>query len=172
MPRSKDADFVVDELNLKILESLAKNAELPFKELAENLDVDQRTVARRIARIREDKLIRTTLEIDWPKIGVHANAFVGTSMALGPKSAAQLVDFIRTDPRIVEAYSTIGTHQYFLKILESDLQRLRDEVLRDLEPITADLSASVISSEMKQKDFSPFLRFIRETRFPRSRSND
>lgn len=69
---------------------------------------------------------------------------------------------VRTDPRVVEAYATIGAHEYFLKVLERDLQRLRNEVLRALEPLTADLAASVISSQIKQSDPSLFLRFLRE----------
>jgi DNA-binding Lrp family transcriptional regulator len=156
--------FIPDRLDLQILEYLSRDAGISYKDMAKAIGMDQRTVAKRIAIMKATGLIRTTIDIDWPRIGIHANAFVGSSTAMGDRSAARLYEFIRGDPRIVEAYSTVGAHQYFLKVLESDLQRLRDEVLRDVEPLTAELSTSVISSEVKQKDFAPFLKFVRQNR--------
>ena len=157
-----EEEFKPDELDLRILEYLVKDSGVEFKRLAEALKVDQRTIAKRVSRMKEKMVFKTTIDIDWSRLGVRASAFVGSTTALGEKDVAKLIDFIRTDPRVVEAYATIGAHEYFLKVLEMDLQRLRNEVLRALEPLTADLAASVISSQIKQKDPSLFLRFLRE----------
>jgi DNA-binding Lrp family transcriptional regulator len=164
-------DFVPDELDLRILEYLSEDAGIPYKVMAKKLGVDQRTVAKRIAVMKEIRLIKATIDIDWPRIGIHANAFVGSTTALGEKSVAKLYEFIRREPRVVEAYSTVGAHQYFLKVLEFDLQRLRDGVLSDVETLTAELSTSVISSQVKPKDFTSILRFIRENRQAGATSN-
>ena len=172
MSRHADEDELrPDELDLKILEYLVKDSSTEFKKLAEVLGVDQRTVAKRVSRMRERKVFRTTIDIDWPRLGVRASAFVGSTTALGEKDVAKLFDFIKNDPRVVEAYATIGAHEYFLRVLETDLQSLRDEVLRALEPLTADLAASVISSQIKLKDSSRFLGFLRKRYFVGSNGN-
>lgn len=155
-------DFRPDELDLKILEHLVENSGIEFKQLAKALEVDERTVARHIERMKQREVFRTTIEIDWQRLGVGASALVGSTTALGDRDVAKLYDFIRNDPRITEAYATVGAHEYLLKILETDLQRLRDGVLRPLEPLTADLAASIISSQMKRRDESSFLKFLRE----------
>ena len=44
----KDPPIVPDELDLMILEYMAKDANIQFKQLAEMLKVDQRTIAKRV----------------------------------------------------------------------------------------------------------------------------
>jgi DNA-binding Lrp family transcriptional regulator len=155
-------EYEVGEIDLQILEQLAKDGNMQFKQLAEIIGVDQRTIAKRVNKMKESGIIKVTVDIDWSRIGIQISAYVGSTTALGDKDIAKLFNFIRHEPRIVEAYATIGTHEYFLKILEVDLQQLREDILRKLEPLTADLVTSVVSTQIKSKDYSLFLRFLRE----------
>ncbi len=163
-------EYRVDELNLRIIEGLLRNPEASAKNQAEALGVDERTVGTRVRKMKENGVIRGSVEIDWQKLGIRASAYVGTTTARGEKYVALLRQFIKTDPRIVEAYETIGSHQYFFRVLETDLSKLRDSVLRDLEPLTAELSTTLVSSELKKRDYIALLRYLRETRYPRSRA--
>ena len=167
MPQEEHG-FDVDELDLRLIEALVQDPEADFKKLAQNLTVDQRTVARRVHMMKEAGIMRRVTEIGWSKLGLHARAYVGSTTALGEKSVSKLREFIRADPRIVEAYETLGSHQYHMHILEADLPRLRETVLRDLEPLTADLSTTLVTSEIKPRNYLPLVQFLRVTRFPRS----
>jgi DNA-binding Lrp family transcriptional regulator len=155
-------EFSPDDLDLHVLQDLSHNPELTYKELANSLKVDQRTVAKRILAMRENGVLIPAIEINWAKLGVRASAYVGSTTALGEKEVTKFYEFIRDNPRIVEAFKTIGAHQYFFRILDTDVQTLRDSVLRDLEPLTADLTTSLISSTVKEKDYSHFFQFLRE----------
>jgi DNA-binding Lrp family transcriptional regulator len=106
--------------------------------------------------------LRITADIDWAQIGVGAYAFVGTQTGLGEKDAASLYEYIKNEPRVIEAYSTVGSDEYFLVVVDEDLQSLREGVLRKLEPLTADLSTAIVSTRIKARNHSKFLRFLYE----------
>jgi DNA-binding Lrp family transcriptional regulator len=125
----REPPFVPDELDLQILELMSQNADREFKKLAESLKVDQRTIAKRVSKMKEHGVLKNTIEISWSRIGLGIAAYVGAETGLGEKDLGKLHEFIRKEPRIIEAYSTIGSQEYFIKILESDLQSLREEVL-------------------------------------------
>lgn len=159
----------IDELDLRILESVFMEPEANFKELAKALEVDQRTVAKRLRLLKRRGVLQRSFEIDWNKLGFEASAIVGATTAVGERAVGKLIDFIRADPRVVEAYQTVGESQYLLRIIQTDLQSLRDTVLRDLEPLTSELVTFLLTSEIKRRDYPSFVRFFREVNFPRSR---
>ena len=81
----------------------------------------------------------TRSKLDWSRLGIGISAYVGAETGLGEEDVKKLHDYIRKEPRIIEAYSTIGDQEYFFKVMETDLQNLREEVMTHFEPITAKL---------------------------------
>jgi DNA-binding Lrp family transcriptional regulator len=156
--------FRPDELDLRMMELLAEDGGLTYKQLADKLHVDKRTVAKHYEALKKNGALKITAEIDWSLIGVNAFAFVGTMTALGDEDVAKLYEYIRSEPRVIEAYSTLGSDEYFLVVLDTDLQTLREEVLRKLEPLTADLSTAIVSSRIKERNYAAFLAFLQERR--------
>jgi len=166
----REPPYVPDELDLQILEHMSQDANIQFKKLAESLKVDQRTIAKRVNKMKEHGVLKNTIEISWSRIGLGIAAYVGAETGLGEKDLAKLHEFIRKEPRVIEAYSTIGSQEYFIKILESDLQSLREEVLMPLEPVTSKLTSSIVSSQVKQQDDVSLLRFLRQRWFSHKKS--
>ncbi|HZW85795.1 MAG TPA: Lrp/AsnC family transcriptional regulator [Nitrososphaerales archaeon] len=167
---SRRKAMVVDELDMLILGELSLNPKVTFRDLARKAMVDQRTVAKRVESMEKDGALKFTVSIDWSKIGVGAMAYVGSSTTIGEKTIANFLEYVRGDPRVVQAFETIGAHQYVLRVLEEDLPRLRETVLRELEPLTAELTTSVATLSVKDPGDFKFLRYLRETRFPRTRT--
>ncbi len=166
--RPAGGQFRPDGLDLEMMELLAEDGSLTHKQLAEMLDVDKRTVAKHLENLKKKGALRITAEIDWSLIGVDAFAFVGTMTALGDEDVAKLYEYIKNEPRVIEAYSTLGSDEYFLVVLDRDLQTLREEVLRKLEPLTADLSTAIVSRRIKAKGYAAFLSFLRQRNEGRS----
>ncbi len=156
--------FTADELDLRILDLLIKDAGTQNRVLASKLDVDKRTIAKHLERMRREGVLKLAADIDWSMLGVGVSAYIGSTTALGEEDVAKLYEFIRTEPRVVEAYSTVGSNEYFLRVFDLDLQTLREEVLRKLEPLTADLTTSIVSSRIKSKNLSSFLTFLQARR--------
>lgn len=159
-PRRGDNTVRPDALDLGIMELLIEDGTMEYKVIAKRLGVDKRTVAKRVEAMKSTGLMKITAEIDWARMGVRAYAFVGTQTGLGEKDAARLYDYIRDEPRVVEAYSTVGSDEYFLVVVDEDIQSLREGVLRRLEPLTADLSTAIVSTRIKGRGQDRFLRLL------------
>ena len=165
---SQEKTFEADELDLFLLEALAQNPLVKYKEIARMFHVDQRTVAKRINILYKEGILKQSIEIDWTRLGLRAQAYVGSTTARGIAYARKLNELMRTDPRVVTAYETLGTHHYTMKVIDSDVFVMRDTILRDLDALAADLTTSLVTKRIKQ-DYRSLLRYIRETRFPSSR---
>jgi Lrp/AsnC family transcriptional regulator len=161
----RELPFVPDELDLMILEYMSKDANIQFKQLAESLKVDQRTVAKRVNKMTEEGVIRHKIEVDWSRLGLVISAYVGAETGLGEEDVKRLHEYIKREPRIIESYSTIGDQEYYFKVTEMDLQSLREEVMRQFEPITAKLTSSIISSQLKHQDDVSLIQFLRQKKF-------
>lgn len=67
----------MNEIDLKIIRELTKNAQTPFLRIAKKLSVSPETVRRRYAEMRkEGTIIRSTISIDLSKIGYQGKAFL------------------------------------------------------------------------------------------------
>ncbi len=164
----KEPSYVPDELDLMILEHMSSDANVPFKQIAQSLKVDQRTIAKRVNDMKEKGVLKNKIEIDWSRLGLGIGAYVGAETGLGEKDVAKLHEYIKKEPRITEAYSTIGNQEYYFKVVETDLQSLRD-VLMPFEPITSKLTSSIVSSQIKKYDDVVLLRFLRQRGFSRTK---
>ena len=158
----------VDELDLLLLEGVIRRPDSGYKLLADTLRVDQRTVAKRIGALTTKGILKQSVEIDWSRLGFQAQAFVGSTTARGIDYARRLNELISSDPRIIEAYETLGTYQYFMNVIESDTFSMRALILKDLDLLAADLTTTLVTRKVKN-DQRSLVRYLRETRFPRSR---
>jgi DNA-binding Lrp family transcriptional regulator len=162
-PWTKRPRFDPDDLDLEILTLLSEDGGTGYTELARKVGVDKRTVAKHAETMKKAGVLKIAAEIDWAMLGVGAHAFVGTQTEVG-EAKERLYEFIRKEPRVVEAYSTVGSDEYFFVVLEEDLQGLREDVLRSLEPLTADLTTAIVSTRIKERSYGAFIEFVRNRR--------
>ncbi len=156
---------MLDSLDLAILGNMLANGRTTFKQLAEITKSDHRTLASRFQRmIRLGIIKRPTIDVDWSRIGLGATAYMGNTTTLGEEDRRKLFDFMKREPRILEAYTTIGSHEYFMKVVDWDLGALRSEISAPLEPLTVDLAASLIVDSVKAPDYGGPLRYVEKGR--------
>jgi DNA-binding Lrp family transcriptional regulator len=160
----------LDLVSLRIMEELVRNPRATFKEIGASVGCDQRTVARRIGEMESAGILKLTVEVDWNSLGMGASAYVGLSTARSPRANDLLQNLIATDQRVVEAYETLGGNQFFVRVIEQDVTSMRGSILKDLDPLSSELTTSLVTHVLKPRDYFSLLRRIRETRFPRSRS--
>jgi len=163
IPWTKSPQFEPDDLDLEILTLLSQDGSTGYTELAKKIGVDKRTVAKHAEAMKKKGVLKIAAEIDWAMLGIGAHAFVGTQTEVG-EAKDRLYEFIRREPRVVEAYSTVGSDEYFFVVLEEDIQGLREDVLRSLEPLTADLTTAIVSTRIKERNYGGFIEFIRNRR--------
>jgi len=150
----------LDPLDLLILENMLEDSRITFKQLARIAKTDQRTIGNRFNRMLKRGVIkRATIEIDWKKVGLTATAYMGSTTSLGEEDRKRLFNFIQREPRIVQAYTSIGSHEYFMKVMDHDIATLRSEVCSSLEPLTSGLTTSVLVNEIKKPQHEALLRY-------------
>ena len=159
------ATYIPDDLDLFVLEKLIDDSTITFKEMATLAKTDQRTIAKRYEHLRKVGVVRrATVDVDWSKLGLSATAFMGTATSHGDETREKLLEFIREEPRVLEAYTTLGSHEYSMTVLDSNMEKLRAEICDKLEPLTMGLSTSVIVKSIKRPDHKGLLKYIKNVR--------
>ncbi len=120
----------LDPLDYKILKILVEDANLPYTEIGQRLDVSGGTVHVRMKKMESLGIVKgAQLLIDYSKIGWDITAFLGIYLdksSLYEDVAKQL----EAIPEVVNIHYTAGIYSIFAKIICRDTQHLR-EVLHD-----------------------------------------
>jgi Lrp/AsnC family transcriptional regulator for asnA, asnC and gidA len=161
MPEKYSSKARIDEVDARILNLLVRDVRMPFRTIATEIGIDERTVARRVQTMKREGVFRETADIDWIDLGTATVAYVGCKTSAGDEQRAKLYKFITEQPRIVESFLTVGQSEYLLKTVTSDVRELREEVLTPMEPLTSDLATSIISSQIKRPDYSSALTLLK-----------
>jgi Lrp/AsnC family transcriptional regulator for asnA, asnC and gidA len=123
-------NFEIDNTDLRILEILMQDAKRPYTEVARKVNVSQGTIHVRMNKMEEAGILeKTTLRINYAKLGYDITAFIGIYLeksALYDKVLAKLKDI----PEITNIHYTTGNYSMFLKIHCRDTNHLK-EVLHD-----------------------------------------
>jgi Lrp/AsnC family transcriptional regulator for asnA, asnC and gidA len=123
-------NFEIDNTDLKILEILMQDAKRPYTEVARKVNVSQGTIHVRMNKMEEAGILdKTTLRINYAKLGYDITAFIGIYLeksALYDKVLARLKDI----PEITNIHYTTGNYSMFVKIHCRDTNHLK-EVLHD-----------------------------------------
>jgi Lrp/AsnC family transcriptional regulator for asnA, asnC and gidA len=122
--------YKTDNTDLKILDVLVGDAKKPFTEVARQVFVSQGTVHVRMNKLAEAGVVeRTTLKINYSKLGYDITAFIGIYLE---KSSLydQVLQKLKAIPEITNIHYTTGNYSMFVKIHCRDTNHLK-EVLHD-----------------------------------------
>lgn len=123
-------NYEIDEIDLKILAHLMRDAKTPYTEIAKKVFVSGGTVHVRMKKMEEMGIVQgTTLELDYSKLGFDVTCFLGIYLE---KSSMydKVVKKLNDIPEIVKVHYTTGNYSIFIKIHCRDTNHLR-EVLHD-----------------------------------------
>lgn len=123
-------NFEIDNTDLKILDILMIDAKRPYTEVAKKVNVSQGTVHVRMNKMEEAGILeKTTLRINYAKLGFDITAFIGIYLE---KSALydQVLAKLKNIPEITSIHYTTGNYSMFVKIHCRDTNHLK-EVLHD-----------------------------------------
>jgi Lrp/AsnC family transcriptional regulator for asnA, asnC and gidA len=124
------AHYEIDNVDIRILEILMKNAKKPYTEVAKLIPVSGGTVHVRMRKLEEMGIVQgTTLRIDHAKLGYDITAFIGIFLArsdLYDSVIAKLEEI----PEITSVHYTTGNYSMFARIHCRDTDHLKT-VLHD-----------------------------------------
>lgn len=116
----------VDELDVKILSMITRNARLPFKEVADACGVSRAAVHQRVQKMFENGVITGSgYQVNPKMLGYQLCVYVGLTLEKGSmyKSVSAELEKI---PEIVEAQFTLGAYSMLIKLYAKDDRHLME----------------------------------------------
>ncbi|MCS6832784.1 MAG: Lrp/AsnC ligand binding domain-containing protein [Flammeovirgaceae bacterium] len=125
-----DKNLEIDNIDIKILAELMKDAKTPYTEIAERIFVSGGTVHVRMKKMeRLGIVLGSSLNLNLSKLGYDITAFLGIYLeksSLYDKVASELEKI----PEVLTINYTTGAYSIFARIVCRDTNHLR-EVLHD-----------------------------------------
>ena len=119
-------NYHIDNIDLKILSILSKNAKMPYTEVAKKVFVSGGTVHVRMKKLEKMGVVKgTKLQIDYDKLGYKMKLFMGIYLEKSflYKDAVRALKRI---PEVIELHAITGQYTIFAKILCKDTIHLRN----------------------------------------------
>jgi Lrp/AsnC family leucine-responsive transcriptional regulator len=126
----------LDELDLRIVDSLLRDGRAPTAQIAEQIGLSRPAVADRIEKLERQGVIRgTTVVIEPRTIGREVTAFVAARGGpLAPKAWALFRNLMQKDDEILEVHTVAGDDCYFIKVRTDSIASLNTLVSRLTAP--------------------------------------
>lgn len=116
----------LDEIDLKILDIISKNARMPFKDVASECGISRAAVHQRVSRMIDmEVIIGSGYHIDPKKVDFHTCTYIGIFLERGGiyDDAAQMLNQI---PEVVECHYTTGQYAIFAKVYAKNNEHLKE----------------------------------------------
>jgi len=122
----------LDDIDLRILTILYKNADITNKELAAQIGIAPSTCLERVKRMKNNGVIKNAfIDINFKSIGGNIEAIA--AIRLQPYSEAivnQLRDDLLMLPEIISLYHMGGSYDYYIHMSVKDSEHLRQFVFK------------------------------------------
>lgn len=137
----------------RILEELQKNARVPFKQLAEKVNLSTTAVVERVKRMEEEGIIvdyRATLNPK--KLGYSFAAILSLATKYGNPDPI-LKQVMAEIPEIISSWSITGTDDYLLEVYVPSLELL-EQLLTYLTKYGKITTSIVLPSSISRRYFT------------------
>ena len=136
----------LDDVDLKILDIISRNARIPFKDVASEVGVSRAAVHQRVNRMIDlNVIVGSGYHIDPKKIDFKTCTYIGVFLEKGSlySTVAEQLRLIR---EIVECHYTTGQYAIFVKVYAKDNEHLRDILSDKIQKIVGVASTETFIS--------------------------
>jgi Lrp/AsnC family transcriptional regulator, regulator for asnA, asnC and gidA len=152
---------LIDEINLRIIDILSRDASRPFVEIAKELEISDATVHMRVRRLLASGIIRKfTISTDNRLLGYGHVAFMGINIKEG--SVDEVTASLSQFDEVLELHEMYGQFDLLLKIGAKSLDEMRDIVVNKIRviPQITDAELMTVLKTTKEEQMVPLKRDI------------
>ena len=136
----------LDEVDLKILEIISKNARIPFKDVAGEVGISRAAVHQRVNRMVELEVITGSgYYVNPKKIDYRTCTYIGIFLDKGG-IYADVAERLKALPEVVECHYTTGQYGIFVKVYAKDNEHLKSLLSDQIQKIQGISSTETIIS--------------------------
>ncbi len=152
---------LLDEVNLRILDILSRDASRAFVDIAKELEISDATVHLRVRRLLAAGILRKfTIATDNVLLGYDHLAFIGININVG--SADQVISMLLQFDEILELHEMYGQFDLLLKIRAKSLEEMRNIVMNKIGRIPQITEAELMTvlKTIKEEQMIPLKKDI------------
>jgi DNA-binding Lrp family transcriptional regulator len=143
----------IDDVDLKILDFLQKDASLTAKELSIKLSLSSTPIYERIKKLEKGGIIKKYVALlDHEKLDQHLVVFINVSIKEHQltRRTAFLEKFLALE-EVLELYHTSGTHDFMAKVRFENIRDYREFLINKVASIQniADIDSQIVLEEIK-----------------------
>jgi Lrp/AsnC family transcriptional regulator len=154
-----DLNPTIDDIDLRILDALQRDASLSTAELADIVGLSQSPCWRRLTRLKEAGYIKAQITLlDADKLGFGTTFFAHVKLsAHGKANLTEFGDAVRRMPEVQECYATLGSFDFLLKIITRDIHAYEQFVYSRLSalPSVREINSTIALSVIKATNALP-----------------
>jgi len=136
----------LDDIDMKILDIISKNARIPFKDVASEVGVSRAAVHQRVNRMIDmNVIVGSGYHIDPKKIDFKTCTYIGVFLEKGNLYSA-VAENLKLIPEIVECHYTTGQYAIFVKVYAKDNEHLKDILSDKIQKISGIASTETFIS--------------------------
>lgn len=142
----------MDRTDVRILELLQKNGDLPVQEIADAVNLSVAPCWRRIQKLKEDGVIRCNVALlDPAKVNLGLTVFIAVKTNQhNVRWTENFTNTVRSLPEVVEFHRMAGDLDYLLKVMVPDLEGYNSFYKRLIRSVDLmDVSASFSMEPIK-----------------------
>lgn len=139
------AHYNLDSLDKKILKLIAKDARIPFLEVARLCNVSGAAIHQRIQKLTNLGVLKgSQFIIDPEMFGYETCAYIGLYLQ-NPATFDDVVEELKKIPEVVECHYTTGGFDMFIKLYARNNHHLLNVIHDKLQPLGLSRSETIIS---------------------------
>lgn len=124
-----NAGDLLDEVNLRLLDELQRDARLTIAELGRRVGLSAPAVAERMQRLERDGVIGGyRAQIDPRALGLTLTSIIRIRPA--PRALKKVADLARETPEVVECQRITGEDCFFMRVHVRDVEHLEEVIDR------------------------------------------
>ena len=136
----------LDEVDLKILDIITKNARIPFKDVAGDVGISRAAVHQRVNRMIDlEVIVGSGYHIDPKKVEFRTCTYIGIFLDKGGLFT-KVVESLKKIQEIVECHYTTGQYAIFIKVYAKDNEHLKNILSGQIQKITGIASTETFIS--------------------------
>lgn len=150
-------DSALDALDQRIIDALRLDGRIPYKQLAQRLDVNEATLRARVRRLEESSAMRVVAVTDYEAAGYGMLLAVGVQVE-GRPAAAVAADLARI-PEVFSVCEVVGVPDIETLLVAKDqagLTALLTETLANVPGVRKLLPSHAVDVLKNQPDWVPF----------------
>lgn len=144
-------DGNLDELEIKIIQVLQKDARRPLKSIANELGVSEGTIGNRLNRLLKKNILKLEARVNPFGFSNKVGALLG--ITLRNRSHTQTVKEIEQLPQVTSVWVTTGKYDLFVEVLVDSINDLNEFIfdagLGKIENISATETHIMLHSSTK-----------------------